>query len=188
MLKGRILKPALAAVITITSAIALSSLGATAASAAATQQLRPSSTSSDPTYHYVEVGFPNAPSIGFGKPPSPPYPFEPTYNVIGFAAVPEGDGFYEWQARDANGDVECITANANTGLVDSAPCGEHPHSQEWDYNDLGGPLTLQNLYTGSCATIFAVPGLSWTQQGDISLIPCDYDAGAYTYDWYTPDT
>jgi hypothetical protein len=101
------------------------------------------------TDHHI-VAWDTTPQVGFGVPPSPGDAIEPTKNLADFAAVNEGGGFYEWQAPDAAGQNECITANVNDDLVDSAPCGEYPASQDWNYNNYGGYDTLYNNYSGKC--------------------------------------
>lgn len=101
------------------------------------------------TDHYLEAN--TMPYVtGFGTPPPPGDAFEPTRNMAPFAAVSEGGGYYEWQAPDAAGQNECLTANKTSGVVDSQPCGKYPASQEWNYNNDGGPHSLYNSYTNEC--------------------------------------
>jgi hypothetical protein len=177
MLKGRILKPALTAVIAIASAIALTSLGATAASAA-THQARPSSTSSDPTDHYIYSAY----DFGFGVPPATGDPFAPVLNLAAYAAVSEGSGYYEWQADNSAGVLECITADVDDLYVTAQPCGRYPASQEWNYNNYGGDDTLYNEYASAYygESICISP-----TQPYMTLAVC---GSPVTNDWQTPDT
>jgi hypothetical protein len=183
MLKGRTLKPALAAVITITSATALTSLGATAASAA-THQARPSSASSDPTDHYLY----NFEIIdGFGVPPASGEPYEPVTTLDAYAAVSEGDGYYEWQAHNDADILECITADVNDATVTAEPCGDYPAAQEWNYNVDGGSdcECLYNPYASGLAKEKTCITPTFPGTPYMELVVC----GTYASDgWETPET
>jgi hypothetical protein len=178
MLKGRILKPALAAVITITSAIALSSLGATAASASTCP---PNGSGTD---HYICN---TATLTGFGIPPASGDPYEPVSlsNLdYGWAAVSEGGGYYEWQTHNDAGVLECITADVNSGYVTAEPCGDYPASQEWNYSDYGGTGTLYNPYASE---YFNEPICIAPTTPYMKLVECTLEAKPYyTNDWVTP--
>jgi hypothetical protein len=146
-------------------------IAAVAAAALAALGAAPAWASTD---HYIQAN--TLPYLtGFGTPPPPGDSFEPVRNLAAFAAVSEGGGYYEWQAPDAAGQNECITANVNDGRVDSEPCGKYPASQEWNYNNVGGPHTLYNAYSGKCISATAPY---------MQLAACALD----TQIWSTPDS
>jgi hypothetical protein len=161
MLKGRILKLALAAVITIASTIALTTLGTTAASAQ--------------TSHLIVDGS----NAGFGIPPAEGGQFQVTIQLKAYVAVDEGGGYYEWQYDD-DGTYMCLTAEQTgkgTGVVNSDYCGQYPASQEWNYNNYGNQGvatdTFYNYYTELC---MYANSEGWV---DLTSCPAGY--------WTTPD-